>query len=255
MNQSLPETAPQTLNYTRIEPPRNSTFSSLSLCFAALFVIALAAAIVLHPAVGLPIGLTILLSPVAALTLGLAGRTRSQIRGVRDPVAKWGIRIGFLELGLVAIGFFLMGSMCRPSPQSNRIKCASNLRQIGQALQIYANDHHGEFPPDFDTLIRTEDLTAAVFNCPESNDQPAIIPPTGPTTQPVFAPGNCSYVYLKPAKKVDAIGVDDVLAYESLTNHHGTGINVLYGDGHVDWLPKADAIKLLAHPTTQPAKP
>src|SRR5688572_10781697 len=30
--------------------------------------------------------------------------------------------------------------------QANRIKCGSNLRQIGQAIQIYANENKGAFP-------------------------------------------------------------------------------------------------------------
>ena len=29
---------------------------------------------------------------------------------------------------------------------SNRVKCASNLRQIGQAIQLYCNENHGNFP-------------------------------------------------------------------------------------------------------------
>jgi len=87
---------------------------------------------------------------------------------------------------------------------SNRTKCASNLRQIGQAIQLYANENHGAYPrtrldlatahqPTWGTgapatqpfapdgprpndvtaalflLLRTQDITSEVFTCPMSN--------------------------------------------------------------------------------------
>src|SRR5438105_1544867 len=58
---------------------------------------------------------------------------------------------GLIEL-LVVIGIlvllasFLMPSLCSSRETANRVKCASNLRQIGQALLLYANDNHGEYP-------------------------------------------------------------------------------------------------------------
>jgi prepilin-type processing-associated H-X9-DG protein len=29
---------------------------------------------------------------------------------------------------------------------------------------------------------------------------------------------------------------DGILAYEPMRNHGGAGVNVLYGDGHVEWV-------------------
>ena len=76
---------------------------------------------------------------------------------------------------------------------ANRVKCASNLRQIGQAMLLYANDHNGAYPrvifvagpdpkPVWGTadqpndvtatmflLLRTQDITPEVFNCPSSS--------------------------------------------------------------------------------------
>jgi prepilin-type processing-associated H-X9-DG protein len=88
---------------------------------------------------------------------------------------------------------------------SNRIGCASNLRQIGQAIQLYANENNHAYPrtrmdvatahhPTWGTgaattqpfapdgpqptdvtaalflLLRTQDITAEVFTCPRSNE-------------------------------------------------------------------------------------
>src|SRR5688572_5980046 len=47
----------------------------------------------------------------------------------------------------------------------NRTTCASNLRQIGHGIQMYANENQGYFPPDLATVLLTQDLTSEVFVC------------------------------------------------------------------------------------------
>lgn len=147
---------------------------------------------------------------------------------------------------------------------SHRVQCANNMRQIGQAIAMYANDHNDQFPDDVKTILETEDLTAAVFVCPSTNDQPA---PAGPTTQATAAgllqPGHLSYVYLGKGLTSHSATDDTVLLYEPLSNHEGAGMNVLFGDFHVEWLPAAEAATILKqvagkrrpvrYPLTQPS--
>ncbi len=126
-----------------------------------------------------------------------------------------------------------------------RVQCGSHLRQIGQAIMLYAIDHQGRYPNTFGELLE-EDVTSFAFVCSSSKDTPAA---AGPTTQAtaanLHAGGHLSYIYLgkgitgvPPAKMV--------ISYEPLANHNNKGMNVLFGDGQVAFIPRKDAVTLLA---------
>jgi prepilin-type processing-associated H-X9-DG protein len=112
-------------------------------------------------------------------------------------------------LGLAALFIsILLPSLNRARETANRVKCANNMKQIGLAIMLYCNDNHGAYPrtaykpgdtviPDVtnagsdspdpfaaDTkvpanciassyflLVRTEDITSAVFVCPSTGCQ------------------------------------------------------------------------------------
>ena len=115
-----------------------------------------------------------------------------------------------------------------------------------------------------ESILASEDLSPQAFVCPSSNDMPV---PTLATTQATAAglrqPGHCSYIYLGTGLTDQMVAPDMVLAYEPLTNHGGTGMNVLFGDFHVEWLARGDAMDLLTrikggvrpvrYSTTQPS--
>lgn len=113
-------------------------------------------------------------------------------------------------IGIIALLIsILLPSLNRARETANRVKCGSNMRQIGQAIQLYANENKGNYPrttynatvgtaitgtfdgssgiatadpfitnitindaikPMF-LLIRTQDITPEVFVCPSSNDE------------------------------------------------------------------------------------
>ena len=76
---------------------------------------------------------------------------------------------------------------------------------------------------------------------------------------------HCSYIYAAPTMRFSRFDssprAEGIVAYESLINH-GDGINVLFGDGHVEWLNLNEAKHLVAElqagrnpPRPMPAAP
>jgi len=110
-------------------------------------------------------------------------------------------------IGIIALLIsILLPSLNRARETANRVKCASNLRQMGQAILLYANENKGAYPRTIVTtnlatvtptwgsgaassdpfitgntvavndvtaalflLLRTEEITPEVFTCPSSN--------------------------------------------------------------------------------------
>jgi prepilin-type processing-associated H-X9-DG protein len=167
---------------------------------------------------------------------------------------KWLLRIfigGALFMAAVSV---LLPSLCKARETPNRAKCASNLHQIGLAILLYTNDHNGVYPDSLATIMREEQITAAVFVCPSSNDEAA----SGDTQADVIAnmskPHHCSYVYVGNGLSTATAKYDRVICYEQPENHQKDGMNMLFGDGHAEWMNMPMAKTLIAKATaaTQP---
>lgn len=131
------------------------------------------------------------------------------------------------------------------SDQAVRISCAANLRTVGQGLLMYANEHRGRFPETVEQLYLSGLLLdPRVLTCPGSAEALA----RGPTTQAVVpelaAGGHVSYAYLGAGLRSNAHR-NTVLMYEPASNHQGRGGNVLFVDGHVEFMDR-DALGRLA---------
>jgi len=115
-------------------------------------------------------------------------------------------------IGIIALLIsILLPSLNRARETANKVKCASNLRQLGQAMLLYANDNRGNYPRGFYSiggsptwgtspnnsdiftpggqtavvygpsandvtaalflLVRTQDMSAGVFICPSSQNE------------------------------------------------------------------------------------
>jgi prepilin-type processing-associated H-X9-DG protein len=140
-----------------------------------------------------------------------------------------------LCLGTIA-GMLLLPRGTWVTEISPRVLCASNLRQIGQALALYRIDHGGINPPDWATLARIEtELQLGAFHCPLS-DLPKLEDNPDPAYRAaaLIRPQQSSYIYLGQGQ-TDATPPQTVTAYDRLEDHQGDGTNVLFADGHVEW--------------------
>ena len=128
-------------------------------------------------------------------------------RGARAGLTLVDVLVSMVLIVFLA-GVALPGIFGRSRETSERVKCAKNLRQIGLAMMLYANENNGFYPRTYsDTeadkvtsyskpdaknpfakgadgvdandvtapmflLLRTQDLTPDVFTCPSSKAEP-----------------------------------------------------------------------------------
>jgi prepilin-type processing-associated H-X9-DG protein len=155
----------------------------------------------------------------------------------------WTAGVMFVVLLLISC---LLPSLGRARESANRVKCASNLRQLGTAVQLYANENRGQLPPDWPALLTTQDLVPECFICPSRDLDRA----TGPNLQAVVASmlsgEHLGYVWTGHGLQQRDLTATTVLAFD-FENHmpkdaaRNTGMNVLFGDGSVEFVDESTA--------------
>lgn len=137
--------------------------------------------------------------------------------------------ISATPIAVVALLFsILLPSLSRARELAKRAVSTSNLRGIGMALHIYANDHNEQFPESLQILIDVGCITGEQLNSPRDRE------------------GNVSYIYIKG--QTEASDARNIVAYERVIGDEGT--NALFLDGHVEWL-KLDRFKQVLLETYQ----
>jgi prepilin-type processing-associated H-X9-DG protein len=116
----------------------------------------------------------------------------------------------------------LLPSLSRARALSKRLVSVQNLRGIGVACMVYSQDHDGNFPPDLEALFTEGMLTSRKI----------LVAPQAGGDEP-------SYTYL-PGHR-DGSDPRWVVAYEDYPDMDEEGANVLFMDGHVEF------VKPLAH--------
>jgi prepilin-type processing-associated H-X9-DG protein len=204
--------------------------------------IALTAARFNSELVALAIGLVGLIMPILALIFGIVGLRRSRGRRGGKGKSIAGISLGGVALLLAAAS--LTVALPRAREGANRVRCAANLRSLGQAMMMYANENRGHYPPRPEDLLRTQEISAECFVCPSTGHTPASGDTPDQRIANLSAGGHHSFVYLG-AGKSSATPANFVLVYEPMTNH-GEGFNALFGDGHVEFVSGPTAQKVQA---------
>lgn len=181
----------------------------------------------------------------AALT-SVPGSTDTAPTRVRKPGE--GISPGRMALLIAVVAAVVSGmlyfaiapSLHRSRETTRRATCASNLTQIGFALQLYANTNAGRYPDSLEVLVADGSVPAEFLICPSSQHTPAPGKTPAERAANVSKGSHQSYVYV--GKGLTFGPVKKLLVYELLASHEGVGVNVLYSDGSVQFLPKANAL-------------
>jgi len=152
-----------------------------------------------------------------------------------------GLILGILNLVGWTAYFVLVVAIMVPAlgkarTTAGQIVCAANMRQIGQALFLYANENNGQYPPTLAAMAKgpaqsqsAQLAKSLTFACPS----------------PTAAGGTgAAYVYLG-AKLTTRAKPQMVVLYEPITNHPA-GANFLYGDGSVQFHPAAQAQRIIS---------
>ncbi len=163
----------------------------------------------------------------------------------------------------------LLPALSRARESGRRTQCASNLKQIGLGLIMYSNENLEEYPPGATAMTALNVLypdyvsERKAFMCPSDNLVTSATN-AGITANDPFDKDECSYGYDRTHGPADDPGVaiaGDRPANNPANNpkdkrspnHGGTvsaagnndiegyGQNVVYVDGHVEWVASQNA--------------
>lgn len=109
----------------------------------------------------------------------------------------------------------LMPALNRTKKIAQRVVSGTNLKEVGLAAIVYANDHDGKFPSTLNELTADYDVSEKTLTSPRKPDDFQ-----GPSY--ILVPG-----------LTDAAPASAVLAYENPAFVEDDQVNVLYTDGHV----------------------
>ena len=163
------------------------------------------------------------------------GNSNGRRTGVGMAIAGMALPVALLPIMALGMGI-LMPALARVRQLSFRMTCGTNLAGLGQAMQTYAGDYDGRFPTPSrwcDLLTEHSLITPKGLHCPGV--------PEGP----------CNYAMNKAVETLgtgappdmvllcetspgwNQVGGPEILTVE---NHQGDGCNVLFVDGHVEFV-------------------
>jgi prepilin-type processing-associated H-X9-DG protein len=138
----------------------------------------------------------------------------------------------------------LLPSLSRARQDAQRVVSQSNLKSIGVACMIWANDNRDAMPPSLEKLVESGSLIPQQLVSPREDDFDGMIA----RNERVLAGGapdwkkikfETSYVLID-GPVISKRTPGSAIGYEKLMGWDGS--NVLFADGHVEWM-QVDAFK------------
>jgi predicted Zn finger-like uncharacterized protein/prepilin-type processing-associated H-X9-DG protein len=188
-----------------------------------------------------------IIGSLLGIIFGIVGisKTRESRAGGRG-MAVAGLVLGIVTLLAAPIWIaILLPAVSRVREQNNRVKCAADMRTLAQAMLMYANANGDQYPDSLEGLLKTDpSLSPAVFVCPSSDKTPPDNSSPQKFAADIASGQHTSYIYLGKGLNVRE-PADTVLIYEPLEDHAREGMNVLFGDGHVQFLDRYQSQTIL----------
>jgi prepilin-type N-terminal cleavage/methylation domain-containing protein/prepilin-type processing-associated H-X9-DG protein len=141
----------------------------------------------------------------------------------------------------------LLPALAGARERARRVKCMSNLKQIGIGMRMFSADNNEQFPSNLCALAPYVGSNAvALFICPSQKPQNA---PAKSVIEMKDHKENCSYNMVQGMTESDSpsalLACDEDGADNKVDpsktdgfggNHNNDGGNALFVDGHVEWL-------------------
>jgi len=131
------------------------------------------------------------------------------------------------------VWILLVPALVRARNRADEASCAAQLRNIGWALRMYAQDHSGQLPPELTGLTPRYLEDVAVYRCPSA----VVVEKRYPQLFEPAPLGTVDYVY------VAGLAIDDRPGFEVVWDNaarHGGKANVLYLSSRVEKLDPMD---------------
>jgi prepilin-type processing-associated H-X9-DG protein len=136
----------------------------------------------------------------------------------------------------------LLPALGRAREVAQRAASAANLRGMFMAIYTYSVTNDDQFPDNMAVLVEDGSIGAkSLFHPASGKKVPAKVQREGLAAMARWASENSDYVYLGG---LDAnVPGDQIVMYEKTGNKWTReGLNAVFGDGHVEWMPRDEAI-------------
>jgi len=151
---------------------------------------------------------------------------------------RWGRAAAFGIVGVLPVALVWCVGPEVMRYDRGRPACVGHQHMILLTLKMYAMDHQEAYPPDFRSIANTNYLEASLFICPSSGHRAGSLSNVNEWTD---------YAYVSGLTEVDPSGC--VHLFCPPENHRGEGGMATFIDGHVEWLPAADFVRLTSTPS------
>jgi prepilin-type processing-associated H-X9-DG protein len=149
-----------------------------------------------------------------------------------------------LQMGLSAASA-AMPAAAQAREAATRVQGAANLRQIGVGAMTYAHEHEGKLPSSLRELyLAGYGLPMHAFISPRMGTELPEMMAQSMEAQADWVEAHSDFVWNGRGRKLDELQPQTAIAWEK-TGRVSDGLNILFADGHVEFVPFPRAATLI----------